>query len=38
MLEEVGQILWFYYYAYHKTWCLFWLETCDTKDMTSEVY
>ena len=38
MLKEGGQIQWFYYYACHKTRCLFWLETYDAEDMISEVY
>ena len=37
-LEDGGQTQWFYYYACHKTRCLFWLEAYDAKDMISEVY
>ncbi|KAI9458569.1 hypothetical protein BJY52DRAFT_1169896 [Lactarius psammicola] len=36
--EEGGQMRWFYYYAYHETRCLFWLETYDAKEVLSEVY
>ena len=35
---EGGKTQWFYYYACHKTRCLFWLETYDAKDMIFEVY
>ena len=37
MHEEGGQMQWFYYYACHKTRCLFWLEPYDAKAMISEV-
>jgi len=36
--NEGGQMQWFYYYAYHETRCLFWLENYDAKSVLSEVY
>jgi hypothetical protein len=38
MPTEGGRVEWSYYYACHKTRCLFWLDPYDASHMISEVY
>jgi hypothetical protein len=38
MVTEDERISWSYYYACHKSRCLFWLETYDASYMISELF